>query len=225
MGTLQSETKLKRLATRFQAQTNEACMRIHEAQQSLLQKDRQRKAAERQMVGRRIHKAKSGVRRLLAFGNSRSLQQIVKANDRLPGRGSGVLFSGIDWTWIGNKPMTEISFIFQHDGMKITSVNKCWVTCTKAYTLPYLGQEILFHVDYAGRTDIEKKITLANFLRGISCQEAINLAQLRESRLMDGPTEEEVIFQFLVSWSRKATFEKATAHFLESLERRLRQES
>lgn len=190
--------------------------RILSAQQAVLAARVEREAKEARLFKNRLSRARSGLRRMLAFAGSQPIKQLAKTNERLKGN-RGLLFYEAEWNVIGTRLTSHMSFSVGTQGLRVTMANHCHVTDRVEATFPFKGLEVAVTEEFGGRREVDWSASQEEIL----------------SRMADGTMtscyktseESEAAFRLLALWSRSASFEKAAIAFLERLEQQAMWES
>lgn len=190
--------------------------RILSAQQAVLAARAEREAKEARLFKNRLSRARSGLRRMLAFAGSQPIKQLAKTNERLKGN-RGLLFYEAEWNVIGTRLTSHMSFSVGTQGLRVTMANHCHVTDRVEATFPFKGLEVAVTEEFGGRREVDWAASQEEIL----------------SRMADGTMtscyktseESEAAFRLLALWSRSASFEKAAIAFLERLEQQAMWES
>lgn len=189
--------------------------RVHSAQQAILAQRMEREAKEARLLKNRLSRARSGLRRLLAFANSAPIRRIAKINECLRGK-LGLLFDEDQWNFIGTRMTSRIAFFIDTQGIRITMRSLCHRSFAVDAVFPYKGSEVVMHSDFAGTSDSWSA----------SSEETLNhMAVGAMTPLWEINEESEAALRTLASWSRQSTFEKVAVAFLENLERQVVQDS
>ena len=213
----QLQQRATKAARRLSGVMRAASKRILSAQQAVLAERAEREAKEARLFKNRLSRAKSGLRRMLAFVGSQPIRQLTKTNERLKKGNQGLLFYESGWNVIGSNVTSRIRFTIDTHGVRITMVNHCHVTDRVEATFPCKGLEVAVTEEFGGRREVDWSASREEIL----------------SRMTDGTMtscyktseESEAAFRLLASWSRLAVFEKVTIAFLEKLEQQAAWES
>lgn len=212
----QLQQRATKAARRLSGVMRATSKRILSAQQAVLAARAEREAKEARLFKNRLSRAKSGLRRMLAFAGSQPIKQLAKTNERLKGN-RGLLFCEAGWNVIGTRLTSYMSFSVNAQGLRITMMNHCHVTDQVEATFPCEGLEVAVTEEFGGRREVDWSASREEIL----------------SRMTDGTMtscyktseESEAAFRLLASWSRSASFEKAAIAFLEKLEQQAAWES
>lgn len=190
--------------------------RILSAQQAVLAARAEREAKEARLFKNRLSRARSGLRRMLAFAGSQPIKQLAKTNERLKGN-RGLLFYEAGWNVIGTRLTSHMSFSVGAQGLRIMMVSHSHVTDRVEATFPFKGLEVAVTEEFGGRRRDEW---------AASPEEVLNrMADGMMTSLNEVSEESEAAFRILASWSRLAVFEKVAIAFLEKLEQQAEWES
>ena len=198
-------------AGRFSAIERSARTRIHATQQAILKEEARREKEKKRLLNNRLSRARNGLRRLLMFAGSQSIQRLVKTNERLFGKEKNLPFHQREWNLIGLNLTSHVSFSIGSSGVRIMMANYCWVICTVSAVFSYKRPEVSVSAEFGGRSDGAWISPVEDVLHRM----AIGLM----SSLNKISKESEVALRILASWSRPSPFEKAVNSFYETLER------
>ncbi|MFA5996793.1 MAG: hypothetical protein WC790_03700 [Candidatus Paceibacterota bacterium] len=193
-----------------------ASKRILSAQQAVLAERAEREAKEARLFKNRLSRAKSGLRRMLAFVGSQPIRKLVKMNDFLKGN-PDLLFYESGWNVIGLNVTSRIRFAVVGHGVRVTMVNSCHVTDHVDALFPCKGKEVVVTEEFGGRGIGEWMASPEEVLGRMTNGTMTSCYKTSE--------ESEAAFRLLASWSRLAVFEKVTIAFLEKLEQQAAWES
>ena len=213
----QLQQRAVQVAGRLSVVAQVASKRICVAQEAVLAERAEREAKEARLFKIRFSRAKSGLRRLLMFAGSRSIQRLVKTNERLFEKGKNLQFHQHEWNLIGLDLQSHVSFSIGSSGVRIMMTNYCWVTCTASAVFPYKRPEVSVSAEFGGRSDGAWISPVEDVLHRMAIGLMSPLNKISE--------ESEVAFRLLASWSRLAPFEKVAVAFLEKLEQQAAWES
>lgn len=202
----QLQQRAGQVARRLSAVARSASTRISAMQQAILKEKARREEKERRFISGRVSRALRGLGRLLLFAKRRSIQQLVKANEHLNGKGQHLPFHGFKWNVIGSDLTSWVSFSIGSQGITITMTNTCWRRKDVSATFPFKGSEVLVHTEFAGRDEPVWKSSIKDVLNRMA------------TALMEVSEESEIALRVLGSWSCPAPFEKVVITFFENLE-------
>lgn len=201
---------------RLSAVVRSTSTRIRAAQQSILKEEERREKEEKRLISGRVSRARRGLRRFLAFASNRSIQRLVKTNERLNGKGRTLSFHGLRWKIIGTAPTSYVSFAVGLQGIIITITNTCWRRKDVSAAFPFKGSEVVVRSQFAGGDELSWKSPARDILNRMATGLMSSLNEVSE--------ESEKALRVLGLWSRPAPFETAAAAFLEQLERQVANE-
>lgn len=206
----QLQQKAVQVAGRLSGVARATSRRVLAVQMADLAERAEREAKEVRLFKNRLSRAKSGLRRILAFASSRPIQQLTKTNARLKGS-LGLLFYESRWDVVGTRPVSFISFSIDVCGVRITMTNYCHVIDKVVATFPCKGSEGAVIEEFGGRKSGEWSASPEEILSQMADGTMSSFNQTSE--------ENEAAFKLLASWARSTTFERDATHFLEELER------
>lgn len=190
-----------------------ASTRIHAAQQTILKEEAKREELKKRLLEGRLSRARRGLRRFLMFASGRPIQQLVKTNERLDGKGQLLSFCEFSWNGIGMDATSRVSFSIGSQGVIVTMINTCWRTMMVSAVFPYKGSEVTVETNFAKKDCPEWKSPTKYVLNRMATGQMSSLSEIGE--------ESEAALRVLGLWSRPAPFEKTATAFLESLERQV----
>jgi hypothetical protein len=203
----QLQQRAVEVAGRLSGITRTTNKRVLLVQQAVLAERTEHEVKVARLFKNRLSRAKSGLRRLLAFANSRPIHGLVKTIEQMGER--GLLLDENRWNFIGTNATSRITIFIGVRGVKIVMVKHCHISYEVSAVFLYKGQKTT--VCKIGNKSGEWSAPAEEILHRMAVGTMSPFNEVSE--------ESEAAFRLLALWSRSAPFEKAAVAFLEKLER------
>lgn len=206
----QMQLRATRAAGRLSVIMRDTSARVHATQQTILQEKARREVEKKRLIDGRVSRARQGLRRFRKFASSRAIQKLIKANERLNGKGQFLSFHEFDWNLIGSNLTSHVSFSIGVQGVMVTMTNTCWMRMDVSATFPYKGSVVTVETKFASKDKPMWESSVSDVLDRMVDGLMGSLNEVGE--------ESEAALKTLGLWKRAEPFEKIATSFLEQFE-------